>query len=70
MSFAGVPEDEVRRMIGANAADVYGFDWELLERLADEHGPTPAEVDDPLPAEDIPDDALRCPAFAAARFGR
>jgi hypothetical protein len=70
MSFAGVPEDEVRRMVGANAADVYGFDWQLLERLADQHGPTPAEVDDPLPAEDIPDDALRCPAFAAARFGR
>jgi hypothetical protein len=57
-------------MVGANAADVYGFDWQLLERLADQHGPTPAEVDDPLPAEDIPDDALRCPAFAAARFGR
>jgi hypothetical protein len=42
----------------------------LLERLADAHGPTPAEVDDPLPADDIPDEALRCPAFAAARFAR
>jgi hypothetical protein len=69
MAFAGVPEDEVRLMVGRNAADLYGFDWPLLERLADEHGPTPAEVDDPLPAEDIPDESLRCPAFAAARFG-
>ena len=70
MAFAGVPEDEVRLMVGRNAADVYAFDWPLLERLADRHGPTPEEVDDPLPAEDIPDEALRCPAFAAARFGR
>ena len=62
LAFAGVPEDEVRMMVGRNAADVYGFDWELLERLADEHGPTPQEVAEPLAAEDIPDAALRCPA--------
>jgi hypothetical protein len=65
-----VPEPEVRKMVGANAADVYGFDWPLLEKLADELGPTPAEVDQPLAAEDIPEESLRCPAFAAARFGR
>ncbi|HET8618277.1 MAG TPA: amidohydrolase family protein [Acidimicrobiales bacterium] len=68
LAFAGVPEDEVRLLVGRNAADVYGFDWPLLERLADEHGPSPAEVDQPLDAEDIPDESLRCPAFAAARF--
>jgi hypothetical protein len=69
LAFAGVPEDEVRLLVGRNAADVYGFDWPLLERLADEHGPTPAEIDDPLHPDEIPDESLRCPAFAAARFG-
>ena len=64
----GVPEDEVRLMIGQNAAAVYGFDWDLLESLADQHGPTVEEVARPLDPEDIPDEALRCPAFAAARF--
>ncbi len=39
LAFAGVPTDEVRRMVGRNAADLYGLDWPLLERLADEHGP-------------------------------
>ena len=68
LAFAGVPEDEVRMMVGQNAADVYGFDWAMLETLADAHGPTVAEVAEPLPADDIPDDSLRCPAFAAARF--
>jgi hypothetical protein len=69
LAFADVPEDEVRLLVGRNAADVYGFDWALLERLADAHGPTPADVASPLDVEDIPDESLRCPAFAAARFG-
>jgi predicted TIM-barrel fold metal-dependent hydrolase len=68
-AFAGVPEDEVRAMVGANAARVYGFDLDLLAPLAAEFGPAPAEVAEPLAPEEIPDDALRCPAFAAARFG-
>ena len=55
-------------MVGQNAADVYGFDWAMLETLADAHGPTVAEVAEPLPADAIPDESLRCPAFAAARF--
>jgi predicted TIM-barrel fold metal-dependent hydrolase len=69
MAFAGVPEHEVRAMVGANAARVYGFDLDLLAPLAAEFGPTPDEIAEPLAPEDIPDDALRCPAFAAARFG-
>ncbi|MEZ5323282.1 MAG: amidohydrolase family protein [Microthrixaceae bacterium] len=68
-AFNGVPEAEVRAMVGANAARVYGFDLDALGPLADRFGPSPAEVDRPLPAERIPDEALRCPAFAAARFG-
>ena len=68
LAFAGVPEDEVRLMVGRNAADLYGFDWDQLETLADRHGPTVAEVAEPLDPEDIPEESLRCPAFAAARF--
>jgi len=55
-------------MVGRNAADVYGFDWDLLETLADRFGPSVAEIAEPLDPEDIPDESLRCPAFAAARF--
>jgi predicted TIM-barrel fold metal-dependent hydrolase len=68
LAFAGVPEDEVRLMVGRNAAELFGFDWAQLEALADRHGPTVAEVSEPLDPEDIPDEALRCPAFASARF--
>ena len=34
LAFAGVPEDEVRAMVGANAARVYGFDLDALAPLA------------------------------------
>ena len=68
MAFAGVPEDEVRAMVGANAAALYGLDLDALAPLAARFGPSPAEVAEPLPPEEIPDEALRCPAFAAARF--
>jgi predicted TIM-barrel fold metal-dependent hydrolase len=68
MAFAGVPEDEVRAMVGGNAARLYGLDLDVLAPIAERVGPSPAEVAVPLPPEEIPDDALRCPAFAAARF--
>ncbi len=69
LAFAGVPEAEVRAMVGGNAAQLYGFDMDALTPLAEQFGPTPAEVSQPLDVEEIPDEALRCPAFAAARFG-
>lgn len=68
VAFAGVPTDEVRAMVGGNAAELYGFDLEALAPLAAEFGPSPAEVAVPLPADEIPDEGLRCPAFAAAKF--
>jgi predicted TIM-barrel fold metal-dependent hydrolase len=37
--FDGIPEDEVRMMIGGNAAKVYGFDMEKLGRIAATIGP-------------------------------
>jgi predicted TIM-barrel fold metal-dependent hydrolase len=68
LAFCDVPTDEVRAMVGGNAARVYGFDLHALEPLAARFGPSPAQVAEPLAREDIPDEALRCPAFAAARF--
>ena len=44
MTFAGVPEPEVRAMLGGNAAAVYGFDVARLAPLAEQFGPTVDEV--------------------------
>jgi predicted TIM-barrel fold metal-dependent hydrolase len=68
LAFAGVEEDQVRAMVGGNAARVYGFDLDHLAPIAARVGPSPADVSRPLPTDEIPDEALRCPAFAAARF--
>ena len=44
MTFVGVPEDEVRAMLGTNAAVVYGFDLKTLDALAAHVGPSVDEV--------------------------
>jgi hypothetical protein len=44
MTFAGVPEPEVRAMLGENAAEVYGFDLQRLAPLAQRIGPRVDEV--------------------------
>jgi hypothetical protein len=36
---AGVPRDECRKLLGSNAAEVYGFDLEKLTKLSIEVGP-------------------------------
>jgi predicted TIM-barrel fold metal-dependent hydrolase len=38
-TFAGIDQAEVARMIGLNAAEVYGFDLDLLRPIADRIGP-------------------------------
>jgi hypothetical protein len=43
-SFAGIPSDEVARMVGGNAARLYGFDTDALEQYA-ANGPKLDEVD-------------------------
>ena len=68
LAFAGVPEADVRAMVGGNAARLYGFDLDALAPLAASFGPSPAEIAEPLPPDQIPDAALRCPTFAAARM--
>jgi predicted TIM-barrel fold metal-dependent hydrolase len=69
LAFAGVPPAEVQQMLGATAADVYGFDLDALAPVAARIGPTVEEVDRPLPVEEIPREGMRCPAFALAAMG-
>ena len=66
LAFAGVERDEVAAMVGGNAAAVYGFDLDALAPVAARIGPRVDEVAVPLPPEEIPVEALRCPTFAAA----
>ena len=49
-TFAGVPTEETARMLGGNAAELYGFDLEALAPVADRVGPAVAEVAEPLDA--------------------
>jgi predicted TIM-barrel fold metal-dependent hydrolase len=68
LAFAGVPEDQVRQMLAGNASRVYGFDLDVLAPFAEQFGPSPDDIAVPLTNDEIPDEGLRCPAFAAAKF--
>ena len=48
------PEDELRKVLGGNAADLYGFDLAALDRAAAEVGPRVDEVARPL--DELPPD--------------
>ena len=63
--FSGVPEGEVRAMTSENAAKVYGLDLDFLQKIADNIGPTPAEVARPVTAEELPKLSM-CGAVAEA----
>lgn len=67
LAFAGVDPVEVAAMVGGNAARVYGFDLDDLAPVAARIGPRVDEVAVPLPPDEIPTEALRCPTFAAAK---
>jgi predicted TIM-barrel fold metal-dependent hydrolase len=43
-----VADDELRRILGLNAAALYDFDLDALAPLARQYGPTPAELREPL----------------------
>ena len=69
MSFGGeCTPDEIQAMVGGNAARVYGFDLDALAPIADKVGPAVADLTTPLKRDDIPDEAMRCPAFAIGKF--
>ena len=63
-AFADVPEDEVRMMLGENAAALYGFDLDALRSRAEEVAITPSLVREPL--DEIPADST-CITFQRAR---
>ena len=62
-SFAGVDPAELQAVLAGNAAEVYGFDLDVLGDLAARVGPTHAEIAEPL--EEIPADATS-PGFHRA----
>jgi predicted TIM-barrel fold metal-dependent hydrolase len=67
-AFAGVPADEVARMVGGNAAALYGFDLSQLAPIAAGVGPRAVDIDQPLVPGELPIEADKCPAFAGQQF--
>ena len=52
-TLAGLPAEDVRKMLGENALRCYSFDPDRMRALADQFGPTIDEISTPL--EEIPD---------------
>jgi len=63
-AFSALPQDEVRKMLGENAAALYGFDLAALQPFAEKAAITPSLVSRPL--EEIPADST-CITFQRAR---
>jgi predicted TIM-barrel fold metal-dependent hydrolase len=58
LTFGAIPESRRRKLLGLNAAALYNFDLEKLKPRAAKVGPTPAQVETPLPREKIPRDTV------------
>jgi predicted TIM-barrel fold metal-dependent hydrolase len=56
--FAGIPEEEVRQMTSISAAELYGFDLDQLQVIADRIGPSVEEVATPVRPEELPPSSL------------
>jgi predicted TIM-barrel fold metal-dependent hydrolase len=54
-NFWDVPEEEVRMITSGNAADVYDFDLDFLQGIADKIGPTPEDLTKPVSVEELPE---------------
>ncbi len=50
----GLPEEDIRRIAGQNAIDLWGFDAGLLQSVADRVGPTVEDLSTQLPLQEIP----------------
>jgi predicted TIM-barrel fold metal-dependent hydrolase len=53
-AFAGVPEDELRKMLGENMIEFCGLDRSKLAAIADKIGPTVADLQTPADPELVP----------------
>ena len=53
--FGGLPEGDLRRILGGNACRVFGFDGAQLQAVADRVGPTVADLSRPVDRDDIPE---------------
>jgi hypothetical protein len=57
LTFGDMPDSRRRKVLGLNAAALYNFDVEKLKVRAAKVGPTPEQVETPLPREKIPRDS-------------
>ena len=62
-TFAGVPPAEVEQIVTLNAAKLYKFDLDALAPIADKVCPTKAEVFEPYPWSEVPEEAKECPGL-------
>ncbi len=53
-TFAGVPHEDVRAILGTNAVRIFNLDTAIVGPVAQRVGPSPADVDRPLTAEEMP----------------
>jgi hypothetical protein len=53
--FSAVPEEELRLILGGNAARCFGFDLDRLQTVADRVGPSVAELATPLSKAEAPE---------------
>jgi predicted TIM-barrel fold metal-dependent hydrolase len=63
LTFGGMPEEDVTKLLTTNAARLYGFDLEALAPLAERFCPTKAEVAAGIDYAAIPEEARGCPAM-------
>jgi predicted TIM-barrel fold metal-dependent hydrolase len=54
-TFAGLPHDDVRAILGDNGVRVFGLNLDVLRPIADRIGPTPETIDRPLLPEEHPE---------------
>jgi predicted TIM-barrel fold metal-dependent hydrolase len=53
-ALSGIPEDEVRMILGENALEVYDIDEDAVRAIAARIGPTPTELDDKPASAELP----------------
>ena len=63
-----LPDDALDELLATRAAEVYGFDLEELQSIADRIGPTRGEIRTPLRADEVPrfPQDTRCTIFGHA----